>query len=92
MAPSRQDYFVKYYDSCMPLLKHIMQHANDKAHAAMRAKALECVSLVRLRSSSWQGQQQPVSLILRQTLFTVLFCNRLAWPWARSALRLMRQW
>ena len=41
-----QDYFVKYYDSCMPLLSSIMTHASDRAHHLLRAKALECVSLV----------------------------------------------
>lgn len=30
----------------MPLLRHILSNANDKSHALLRAKALECISLV----------------------------------------------
>lgn len=30
----------------MPLLRQILQHANDKSHRMLRAKALECISLV----------------------------------------------
>jgi hypothetical protein len=46
VADSAGDYFVKYYDTCMPLLRHVLGHAQDRAHALMRAKALECISLV----------------------------------------------
>ena len=30
----------------MPLLRQILGHANDKSHQMLRAKALECISLV----------------------------------------------
>ncbi len=30
----------------MPLLRHVLRAANDKAHALLRAKCLECISLV----------------------------------------------
>ena len=30
----------------MPLLRHILSAASDRAHALLRAKALECISLV----------------------------------------------
>lgn len=30
----------------MPLLRQILSHANDKSHQMLRAKALECISLV----------------------------------------------
>jgi hypothetical protein len=30
----------------MPLLRHILSNATDKSHALLRAKALECISLV----------------------------------------------
>ena len=30
----------------MPLLRQILTHANDKSHQMLRAKALECISLV----------------------------------------------
>ena len=30
----------------MPLLRHVLSAASDKSHALLRAKALECISLV----------------------------------------------
>ncbi|CAD7695704.1 unnamed protein product [Ostreobium quekettii] len=38
--------FEKYYDSVMPLLRSILLGAANKDHQLLRAKALECVSLV----------------------------------------------
>ncbi|KXZ45960.1 hypothetical protein GPECTOR_49g544 [Gonium pectorale] len=46
VADSSQDLFKKYYDTVMPLLMHILTSANAKEHRLMRAKALECISLV----------------------------------------------
>ncbi len=46
IADCSKDYFIKYYDTCIPLLRHILENAHDKAHQMMRAKALECISLV----------------------------------------------
>ncbi|KAG2431232.1 hypothetical protein HXX76_009760 [Chlamydomonas incerta] len=46
VADSSQDLFLKYYDTVMPLLLHILTSANAKEHRLMRAKALECISLV----------------------------------------------
>lgn len=40
--------FVKYYDTVMPLLYSILVGATDKAHRLLRAKALECISLVAM--------------------------------------------
>lgn len=44
--PAFQELFNKYYDTVMPLLMHILTTANAKEHRLMRAKALECISLV----------------------------------------------
>ena len=33
-------------EQVMPLLRHVLSNANDRAHALLRAKALECISLV----------------------------------------------
>ncbi|PNH09582.1 Importin-5 [Tetrabaena socialis] len=41
-----RELFNKYYDTVMPLLMHILTSANLKEHRLMRAKALECISLV----------------------------------------------
>ena len=46
VADCAQEYFVKYYDTCMPLLRHVLEHAQDSTHRLMRAKSLECISLV----------------------------------------------
>lgn len=46
IADCSGDYFVKYYDTCVPLLRHILENANERSYQMMRAKALECISLV----------------------------------------------
>lgn len=42
----QQEQFQKYYDSVMPYLKAILVNANDKANRMLRAKSMECISLV----------------------------------------------
>ncbi|XP_076938844.1 uncharacterized protein LOC143607196 isoform X1 [Bidens hawaiensis] len=46
VADSSQEYFQKYYDAVMPYLTAILVNANDKANRMLRAKAMECISLV----------------------------------------------
>ncbi|KAG9155701.1 hypothetical protein Leryth_003967 [Lithospermum erythrorhizon] len=46
VADSSQEHFKKYYDAVMPYLKTILINANDKANRMLRAKAMECISLV----------------------------------------------
>nr|XP_043633893.1 importin-5-like [Erigeron canadensis] len=46
VADSSQDHFQKYYDAVMPYLKAILVNANDKANRMLRAKSMECISLV----------------------------------------------
>ena len=46
IADASGDYFIKYYDNCVPLLREILEKANDRSYHMMRAKALECISLV----------------------------------------------
>ncbi|KAI3697013.1 hypothetical protein L6452_29707 [Arctium lappa] len=46
VADSSQGHFQKYYDAVMPYLKAILVNANDKANRMLRAKAMECISLV----------------------------------------------
>lgn len=41
-----QDHFKKYYDAVMPYLKFILMHAIDKSNRMLRAKSMECISLV----------------------------------------------
>lgn len=42
----QQEHFQKYYDAVMPYLKTILVNANDKSNRMLRAKAMECISLV----------------------------------------------
>ncbi|KAE9602968.1 putative TOG domain-containing protein [Lupinus albus] len=46
VADSSQEHFKKYYDAVMPYLKAILINANDKANRMLRAKSMECISLV----------------------------------------------
>ncbi|KAK4380243.1 hypothetical protein RND71_002105 [Anisodus tanguticus] len=46
VADSSQEHFQKYYDTVMPYLKTILVNANDKSNRMLRAKAMECISLV----------------------------------------------
>ncbi|GLT87421.1 hypothetical protein SLE2022_055060 [Rubroshorea leprosula] len=46
VADSSQDQFQKYYDAVMPYLKAILVNANDKSNRMLRAKSMECISLV----------------------------------------------
>ncbi|KAJ6763078.1 hypothetical protein OIU79_023760 [Salix purpurea] len=40
------EHFQKYYDAVMPYLKAILINANDKSNRMLRAKSMECISLV----------------------------------------------
>lgn len=46
VADCAQQSFVKYYDAVIPYLKSILTGATDKSHRLLRAKAMECISLV----------------------------------------------
>ncbi|BDA40930.1 Importin-5 [Coccomyxa sp. Obi] len=57
VADCAKDNFVKYYDQVMPLLRHILSNATDKSHSLLRAKALECISLVGMAVGREQFRQ-----------------------------------
>ncbi|XP_047319761.1 importin-5-like [Impatiens glandulifera] len=46
VADSSQEHFQNYYDTVMPYLKTILVNATDKSNRMLRAKAMECISLV----------------------------------------------
>ncbi|XP_062076542.1 uncharacterized protein LOC133812415 [Humulus lupulus] len=46
VADSSQEHFQKYYDAVMPYLKTILLNATDKSNRMLRAKSMECISLV----------------------------------------------
>ena len=46
VADNAQTAFAKYYDAVLPFLKQILVAASGKEHRLLRAKAVECISLV----------------------------------------------
>ncbi|XP_074557446.1 uncharacterized protein LOC141813385 [Curcuma longa] len=46
VADSSQEQFQKYYDAVMPYLKVILMNATNKSNRMLRAKSMECISLV----------------------------------------------
>ncbi|XP_042385378.1 importin-5-like [Zingiber officinale] len=46
VADSSQEQFQKYYDAVMPYLKAILMNATNKSNRMLRAKSMECISLV----------------------------------------------
>uniref|UniRef100_A0A0A9CPZ9 TOG domain-containing protein n=1 Tax=Arundo donax TaxID=35708 RepID=A0A0A9CPZ9_ARUDO len=46
LADSSQGHFKEYYDAVMPHLKAILMNATDKSNRLLRAKSMECISLV----------------------------------------------
>ncbi|URE00620.1 HEAT repeat [Musa troglodytarum] len=46
VADSSQEHFQKYYDAVMPYLKVILMNATNKSNRMLRAKSMECISLV----------------------------------------------
>ncbi|GJN23631.1 hypothetical protein PR202_gb11295 [Eleusine coracana subsp. coracana] len=45
-ADSSQEHFQKYYDAVMPYIKAILMNSTDKSNRMLRAKSMECISLV----------------------------------------------
>lgn len=46
VADAANAHFIRYYDTVMPMLKSVLYNARNKTEQLLRAKALECVSLV----------------------------------------------
>ncbi|THU73029.1 hypothetical protein C4D60_Mb04t18480 [Musa balbisiana] len=46
VADSSQEHFQKYYEAVMPYLKVILMNATNKSNRMLRAKSMECISLV----------------------------------------------
>ncbi|MFQ6651148.1 hypothetical protein Gotur_023242, partial [Gossypium turneri] len=46
VADSSQEHFQKYYDAVMPYLKALLVKATDKSNRMLRAKSMECISIV----------------------------------------------
>lgn len=48
IADAAEQAFSKFYDSLMPLLVNVLQRENDKEFRLLRAKAMECATLIAL--------------------------------------------
>eukprot|EP00959_Pyramimonas_sp_CCMP1952_P069269 1445620-Pyramimonas_sp.AAC.2 len=68
VADCAQDAFVTYYDAVMPFLKQILFSATDKTHRMLRAKSMECISLVGMAVGvdRFRGDAREVMNVLAQ--------------------------
>lgn len=48
IADAAEQAFSKYYDTLMPLLVNVLRRENDKEYRLLRAKAMECATLIAL--------------------------------------------
>eukprot|EP00698_Gefionella_okellyi_P011181 TRINITY_DN2935_c0_g1_i1.p1 TRINITY_DN2935_c0_g1~~TRINITY_DN2935_c0_g1_i1.p1 ORF type:complete len:1109 (-),score=299.02 TRINITY_DN2935_c0_g1_i1:650-3934(-) len=46
VADCANEFFVKYYDTFMPMLKQILFHAQSREYRMLRGKSMECISLI----------------------------------------------
>ena len=68
VADAANAHFIRYYDTVMPMLKHILYSASSKAEQLLRAKALECVSLVGMAvgKERFRADAQEVMAFMQQ--------------------------
>ena len=78
VADAANAHFMRYYDTVMPMLKHLLYSASSKAEQLLRAKALECVSLVGMAvgKERFRADAQEVMAFMQQ--LQVSFCAHLA--------------
>lgn len=67
-----QEHFQKYYDAVMPYLKAILMNATDKSNRMLRAKSMECISLVGMAvgKEKFRDDAKQVSYLLLQFAFS----------------------
>jgi hypothetical protein len=67
-ADNAQESFVKYYDVVLPYLKNILINANGSEYRMLRAKAVECISLVGMavgRTRFSQDAREVMNLLMQ---------------------------
>ena len=67
-ADNAQESFIKYYDTVLPYLKSILVNANGKEYRMLRAKAVECISLVGMavgRARFAQDAREVMDMLMR---------------------------
>ncbi|KAF2563645.1 hypothetical protein F2Q70_00014520, partial [Brassica cretica] len=62
VADSSQEHFQKYYDVVMPYLKTILMNATDKSKRMLRAKSMECISLVGMAVGKDRFKQDAIQV------------------------------
>ena len=68
VADAANAHFIRYYDTVMPMLKSVLYNAHSKAEQLLRAKALECVSLVGMAvgKERFRADAQEVMAFMQQ--------------------------
>ncbi|KAL6250246.1 importin subunit beta-3 [Rhinocladiella similis] len=66
IADSAESAFVRYYDTLMPLLFRVLQTEQSKEYRLLRAKAMECATLIALAVGKDKMGQDAITLV--QTL------------------------
>merc|ERR1711939_1156070 len=69
IADSAEAAFSKYYDTLMPLLFNVLQQENTKELRLLRAKAMECATLIALAVGKERLGNDAMNLV--QTLATI---------------------
>ncbi len=67
-SDNAQESFIKYYDTVLPYLKSILVNANGKEYRMLRAKAVECISLVGMavgRARFAQDAREVMDMLMR---------------------------
>lgn len=81
VADAANTHFNRYYDTVMPMLKGILYSASSKAEQLLRAKALECVSLVGMAvgKERFRTDAQEVMAFMQQLQVSMPVVGLRAW-------------
>ena len=63
IADAAEAAFAKYYDTLMPLLVNVLQNQSDKEYRLLRAKAMECATLIALAVGKERLGQDAMTLV-----------------------------
>ncbi|KAF4549784.1 Importin subunit beta-3-like protein [Elsinoe fawcettii] len=63
VADSAEARFSKYYDTLMPLLFNVLREEQDKEYRLLRAKAMECATLIALAVGKEKMGQDALALV-----------------------------
>jgi len=91
VADAANAHFIRYYDTVMPMLKHVLYSASSKAEQLLRAKALECVSLVGMAvgKERFRADAQEVMAFMQQLQVSFLCtfgCDMPSLNWQQTHL------